>query len=187
MRPIIVTQLKHCTVRALSARRRTQAKISKVGPNLAEAMLHAAHEERTGNTRDSSVRAERNWDSLGARLKALVTMKRQWGELHDIYETRAESLFELTQLPACTRDPESQFSSIWDLVSVFLLLYVSASVPLRAGFAVEVELWTLAFFFDMLVDIFFITDLCLNFRTAFYDKNGPGRGRLGGLSLSHRK
>ena len=118
------------------------------------------------------LRGRTNWNKLGSRLRALVTMKRQWGDLRDIYETRAESLYELNSLPPCTRDPDGTFASIWDLVSVALLLYVSATVPLRAGFEVEIEIWSFGFFFDLVVDIFFVVDLSMNFRTAYYDKNG---------------
>lgn len=126
----------------------------------------------TAGTKRRKERSRKNWNSLGSRLRALVTMKRQWGDLRDIYETRAESLYELNTLPACTRDPNGTFASIWDLFSVALLLYVSATVPLRAGFEVNLDLWTFGFFFDLAVDIFFICDLVLNFRTAYYDKNG---------------
>ena len=116
--------------------------------------------------------ARRNWDSLGARLRTLVDMRRQWGNLHEMYETHVESMYELQPLPKWVRDPDSSFSAAWDLTSVALLLYVAITVPLRAGFEIDVELWTFAFFFDAFVDIFFIIDLIINFRTAFYDKDG---------------
>ena len=77
--------------------------------------------------------ARRNWDSLGARLRTLVDMRRQWGNLHEMYETHVESMYELQPLPKWVRDPDSSFSAAWDLTSVALLLYVAITVPLRAG------------------------------------------------------
>ena len=53
-----------------------------------------------------------------------------------------------------------------------LLLYVAVTVPLRAGFELEVPLWSVGFFVDMAIDVYFVTDICLNFRTAFYDEHG---------------
>ena len=47
-----------------------------------------------------------------------------------------------------------------------LLLYVSATVPLRAGFEVNLDLWSFGFFFDLAVDLFFIADLCVRGKTA---------------------
>ena len=66
-------------------------------------------------------------------------MQNQWGNLWDIYETRHESVFEEAPLPPWTRDPDSGLSAVWDLSSVVLLLYVTATVPLRACFGAEVQ------------------------------------------------
>ena len=89
-----------------------------------------------------------------------------------MYATRADSLYALRPLPRWIRDPDSSFSAIWDLTSVVLLLYVSVTVPLRAGFEIDIELWSAAFFFDLFVDVYFVADLVMNFRTAHYDKHG---------------
>ena len=52
------------------------------------------------------------------------------------------------------------------------LLYVTALVPVRVAFAVDVELGGSAWWFDAAVDVYFITDLVLNFRTAIWLPNG---------------
>eukprot|EP01050_Picozoa_sp_SAG11_P041102 SAG11_NODE_18238_length_496_cov_1.433249_1_plen_99_part_01 len=70
---------------------------SKMGVAFASAAFASAAQKHT-ETVERRKGAKRNWNSLGSRLRALVNMKRQWGELHDIYETRAESLFEVTKL-----------------------------------------------------------------------------------------
>ena len=123
-------------------------------------------------------------------------MRGSWGELHNIYETRSVSLFEENPLPPWTRDPESNFSMIWDMTSAVMLLYVTVTVPLRVCFNVEIELWcgprcrrsarpgrfadfawlcagrSFDFFVDLVVDLFFITDVAINCRTSYYDSNG---------------
>jgi hypothetical protein len=45
-------------------------------------------------------------------------------------------------------------------------------VPYRLGFDVTVSLWGWTFWVDALIDLFFITDLIMNFRTAFYLPTG---------------
>eukprot|EP01048_Picozoa_sp_COSAG05_P014567 COSAG05_NODE_1663_length_4312_cov_16.465243_7_plen_100_part_00 len=82
------------------------------------------------------------------------------------------SRYDEEALPRWIRDPDSKFSALWDLTSVVLLLFVTATVPLRACFAIDVELWTLSFFVDLVIDVFFIVDVAINFRTSFYDHNG---------------
>ena len=88
-----------------------------------------------------TARRSDNWSSLAEKLRALVRMRGSWGELHNIYETRSVSLFEENPLPPWTRDPESNFSMIWDMTSAVMLLYVTVTVPLRVCFNVEIELW----------------------------------------------
>ena len=112
------------------------------------------------------------WGSLRPRLLSVVRMQQQWGPLHEIYDANSSSRFEMTPLPQWIRDPDSIFSAIWDLTQVVLLFYVAITVPLRAGFDLEVALASFSFFVDMLVDIYFISDICLNFRTAYYTKDG---------------
>lgn len=52
------------------------------------------------------------------------------------------------------------------------MLYISVAVPVRVGFEVNVDLWTPTFFIDAAVDVYFVTDLILNFRTAYYTRGG---------------
>lgn len=118
------------------------------------------------------------WGSLRPRLLSVVRMQRQWGPLQDIYDSQQDSRFDQAELPRCIRDPESSFSAFWDLTQVFLLLYVAITVPLRAGFSLDVELWSVDFFVDLVIDLYFITDICLNFCTAFYKKDGTREDRL---------
>lgn len=88
------------------------------------------------------------------------------------YETRQESLFEENPLPPWIRDPDTNSAAIWDLCSVMFLLYVSFTVPLRVCFSIDMQLWSFSFWVEVVVDLFFVCDVILNFRTSYYDANG---------------
>ena len=117
------------------------------------------------------------WEELKPRVLALVKMQRQWGELHKIYDSSSTSRLQHQDLPPTIRDPDSRFSAVWDLTQVILLLYVTVTVPLRAGFEIDVALWSFGFFIDALIDLYFVTDICLNFRTAYYHEDGAREER----------
>eukprot|EP01043_Picozoa_sp_COSAG02_P019888 COSAG02_NODE_969_length_15565_cov_9.614833_19_plen_108_part_00 len=55
---------------------------------------------------------------------------------------------------------------------VVALLYVTLLVPVRVAFAVDSDLGSGAWWIDLVVDVYFIADLCLNFRTAVWLPNG---------------
>lgn len=69
-------------------------------------------------------------------------------------------------------DPNGRFRKQWDMVQIVLLIYVAFSVPYRSGFSHSVELWSGWFWFDAVVDVYFLSDLVVSFKTAYYDGNG---------------
>lgn len=50
-----------------------------------------------------------------------------------------------------------------------LLLYVFVMVPYRTSFELEVEFGTAEFFVELMVDIYFVVDIVMNFRTGRRD------------------
>lgn len=56
--------------------------------------------------------------------------------------------------------------SVWDAVLTFLLLWVTATVPVRIGFNLPTELWSAWLFVDLITDFCFIADIFLNFSMA---------------------
>ena len=52
------------------------------------------------------------------------------------------------------------------------LFYITWTVPLRACFALDVDIGSGEWVLDTFVDLYFITDLCLNLTTSYYDVNG---------------
>lgn len=113
-----------------------------------------------------------SWQVMREKVLQVVRMQSQWGSLWNIYETRTESVYEDTELPKWIRDPDSAMSTCWDLSQLVFLLYVTVTVPTRACFAYRVELWSAAFWVDVIVDLYFVVDVVLNFRTSFIDVNG---------------
>lgn len=56
-------------------------------------------------------------------------------------------------------DPDSTFSAVWDLSSILFLGYVSVTVPLRACFDIGVPVMSFGFWFDNLIDFYFLIDV----------------------------
>jgi len=72
--------------------------------------------------------------------------------------------------PCMVLRPQSPIRLGWDLATLFLLLYIAVATPFQIGFSVDATgFW---FYLEKVVDVFFITDLMLNFRTGFVAANG---------------
>jgi hypothetical protein len=63
--------------------------------------------------------------------------------------------------------PTSTKRVCWDLLMMTLLIYVALIAPYRIGFDVEAEgVWLV---WENLLDLFFICDIVVNFRTGYYE------------------
>ena len=91
-------------------------------------------------------------------------------ELEDKERMHIIQLHEMTSLHMLS--PEASFRSKWDLSQVLILSYISAAVPFRLGFSSPVVLWSAVFWLDLSIDIYFIFDLFMNFRTAVRTGDG---------------
>lgn len=114
------------------------------------------------------------WGSLSKKLKVVVQMNRDFGAGFLAASSNARSVsanYEIL-LPWHMRHPDSTFSLVWDLMQLVMLVLVCWYVPLRSGFSVEVELWSYAFWQDFVIDLYFLIDLLLQFRTAYYGRSG---------------
>ena len=69
-------------------------------------------------------------------------------------------------------DPDGNFRRKWDVMQMILLVYVAFGVPFRLGFSVPVVIWSGWFWFDAFVDVYFVSDIAISFRTAFYNSRG---------------
>jgi hypothetical protein len=78
----------------------------------------------------------------------------------------------------CLVIPHSAFRRWWDVLSLILLLYVALFTPVQIAFygdrmsMVNWKEWYVIFLIDRIVDVVFIADIILNFRTAWVDASG---------------
>ncbi len=138
-------------------------------PVLPEAMVSRLDHmlELQGHNRDGS-----GWSFLRPRLLGLVTLQRWWGGIGDLYSGSDESLFGKDVLPKWIRHPEARSTQAWDIASFFLIIWVAFVVPFRLGFEVDVDIKSVAFVMDAVVDTFFLVDVFLQFRTAYLLPSG---------------
>lgn len=73
-------------------------------------------------------------------------------------------------------NPNSNKRLVWDVLLVFLLLYVACIVPTRIAFDTSVKLGSALFWFESGVDMFFVCDIVLNFRTSLVIPGEFGKG-----------
>jgi len=66
--------------------------------------------------------------------------------------------------------PNNTWRSTWDWILILLVIYSALTVPLEISFKYDAPLGILVI--DWFVDVFFILDIFLNFRTAFYNYDG---------------
>lgn len=64
------------------------------------------------------------------------------------------------------------FRQAWDVVQVFLLLYVAVSVPFRVAFSRDAVPFSAIFWWEVCIDVYFWVDIVINFRTFYYDLDG---------------
>ena len=81
----------------------------------------------------------------------------------------------------CVLYPMGSFRQKWDVVILVLLVYVSIITPLQIAFFEQdfasLEDWMGWFIMDLIIDAVFITDIVLNFRTAWMSKDPDDYGR----------
>eukprot|EP01041_Mallomonas_annulata_P008584 gene8584-17711_t len=67
-------------------------------------------------------------------------------------------------------NPNGAFKFIWNIIMIIVILISTTTVAFYIGFDVEAAgFWHIL---DISLDTIFIFDICLNFRTSYYDENG---------------
>jgi CRP-like cAMP-binding protein len=66
----------------------------------------------------------------------------------------------------CVLRPDSPFRMTWDFIIMFLLFYIALVLPYNLGFQRNKSKAAEAV--DLIIDMFFVVDVILNFRTAYY-------------------
>jgi hypothetical protein len=64
--------------------------------------------------------------------------------------------------------PESKLRLRWDAIQAVALLYVALMVPIRTGFFADPTVLSAGWWIELAVDIYFIADIVINFRTGYH-------------------
>ena len=127
------------------------------------------------------------WSALRHRWKVYYTSTSILGRIREIYgHGSAEAahnnshgalaeLKEKAGSATCFWVPDEPFRQKWDLFLVVMVGYVAIVYPYRVAWDVVIEPASPAFWFDVVVDLYFVLDMGLNFRTAVVD---PRSGTL---------
>ena len=110
----------------------------------------------------TEIMAQKRQDLLSSG-QAEITDSRSW---------RAASTRSVVseRRPCCVLRPQSPVRLGWDLMTLVLLMYIAIATPFQIGFSVDAT--GFLFWLEKLVDVFFISDLMLNFRTGIVSGNG---------------
>jgi CRP-like cAMP-binding protein len=84
-------------------------------------------------------------------------------------------------------NPFAKFRGDWDLAQTIMLFYIMMAVPYRIGFDDDVVLWSIWFWLDVIIDLYFITDVIVNFRTAVVQTDGKILFRQHDIALHYTK
>jgi hypothetical protein len=72
----------------------------------------------------------------------------------------------------CFFNPDAPGRQGWDMVMIPFLLVILMVVPLRIGFDFEVPPGSGWFWIDVVIDVYFLLDIVVNFRTAYHNEHG---------------
>ncbi|RYE83277.1 MAG: hypothetical protein EOO65_04225 [Methanosarcinales archaeon] len=71
-----------------------------------------------------------------------------------------------------TINPDKPFRICWELLGIIVIMWVTMSLPFKIAFLNDhIDDHDPNFVLQVFVDLFFFTDVILNFFTAYYDKN----------------
>ena len=123
------------------------------------------------------------WKCLKSKLENIAAASYLVGNMSTIYESTADadfketkSNFEKARARRCFFLPDTGlWSKCWDMVQAVMLSYIAISVPFCFGFDIATTTKSVVFWVEAAIDTFFIVDVIINFRTAYYDRKGTLR------------
>lgn len=134
----------------------------------------AAMVDSPRNSKQNPMSAADRWASVQTKTKLVGKMQvdardsKHYGVELDMSDSFATSHDDV--VPEVNRllyiNPDGQFRSGWDIAQVIVLFYLAWVTPYRVGF--DAPAYGPEFWFEFLVDIYFIVDVFLNFVTGFW-------------------
>jgi hypothetical protein len=72
----------------------------------------------------------------------------------------------------CLFMPDDLFRTLWDIAQTVSLIWVAITIPLFATFGIEYTTRDFLFWWDAAIDLYFVVDVVIQFRTAYWDDRG---------------
>lgn len=89
----------------------------------------------------------------------------------ETFRVRRLAIQEELRTRRCFLGPDSHSRQAWDAVQVLLLCYVAVAIPARIALGLYPDPGTAEWWWEAAVDAFFIADIFINFRTAYWDEH----------------
>ena len=88
------------------------------------------------------------------------------------------------ELPRYLVNPIGFFKKVWDVLMVFILLYIATLVPYRTAF-VDEESSGLMKAFELTVDVMFVLDIFLTFLTPYERRDSSYEYKLKNIAINY--
>ena len=119
---------------------------------------------------DPETRIRRNRTTAKARVKGGLD-KQESTQLGKHFNMHTEHAVDGKSLRRkCLINPQGNFRITWDLIIIAMLGYIAIVTPIRIGF--EEDAAGFFFWFETFIDLYFLADVVLNFRTALVLDHG---------------
>ena len=123
----------------------------------------ALRRPRSETLKPSNKAAKSRWGRAGNEVLKVYKEKQK--------EKQKEEFADKGESHPCVLHPQSSFRMKWDLSAMIFMIYCAFSIPYRVGFDEAAE--GAMFVFENIIDMFFVADLGLNFRTGYtYKQEG---------------
>lgn len=116
-------------------------------------------------------------------MLAIHSMHELWEKALLLYdEEYMEQWDSEKQHRRCFYNPSSPARQAWDFIMLPFFFVIAIVVPYRIGFDITVPFGSFGFWLDALIDLYFMVDIVINFRTAYVLRSKP-ESRPGPLHL----
>lgn len=161
-----------------AGRPKETAKPNKAGCKaLYDQVLITLHEEEERQAEEERSTSEDS-SPVAAVLKNKALRRLAHPRMNEQEEEEEEHLVTFAEVWARMRmpiiHPENKRLVTWNLVGLFLYVYLAFAIPVFAAFEGSTVIMSnyAFFFFSCVVDLYFICDICAQFMTAYVDRTG---------------
>ena len=142
---------------------------ASVGINVPQSASPSARKASDPALKPSTVLPELSPNSLSRKLS-------DPGALQEKHQRLAEEEEERLRLEMrkrrCMLSPQHPFRIGWDMCTIILLAYMAVALPFSFGFDISSRPWSSLWLWENFIDIYFMVDVVLNFRTGFIGARG---------------